>query len=90
MTEASHAEFLRKAAEARSRIRQGPAEVALGTDQENKTLIDVRGSDAHAENHLARALDLPLGQSPEQISSDLPDRHAAVVCYYTGGNRGMP
>lgn len=41
MTEHSSAEFLRRAAEARSRIREEPAEVALRTDQENQILVDV-------------------------------------------------
>ncbi|NDK31118.1 rhodanese-like domain-containing protein [Nesterenkonia haasae] len=91
MADISDAEFLRRAVEARSRIREEPTEVALRPGQEKQTLVDVRGADEYAQGHLGGAVNLPLDQlseqvaSPKQVASEL---NATVVCYCNGGNRG--
>ncbi|MDZ4234002.1 MAG: rhodanese-like domain-containing protein, partial [Dietzia sp.] len=78
----------RRAAEARSRISEAPAERVLQFSREKLTLIDVRGEDEYAQGHIAGAVNLPLDQLAERIKGELPDKGALVVCYCNGGNRG--
>lgn len=88
MSDTDSVEFLRRAADARSRITEIPAEEVLRRDGQDHTVIDVRGEDEYAQNHLPGALNLPLHELSERVETDLPDKDAALVCYCNGGNRG--
>lgn len=88
MSEVHSDEFLRQAAEARSRIKEEPADVVLLAGRGEQTLVDVRGEGEYAQGHLAGAVNLPLDQFSERVEAELPDKNATLVCYCNGGNRG--
>lgn len=81
-------EFLKRAAAARERVPQLPAEAvaerAAGGDQ----FIDVREPEELASGSLPGSINIPLGSLAERISTVVPDRATPIVCFCTGGNRG--
>jgi rhodanese-related sulfurtransferase len=81
-------EFLRAAAEARSRISEvEPAEVTrLVAD--GAVLIDVRERDEYETGHIDGALLCSRDQLEDAISTLVPDKHTPIICYCGGGNRG--
>ncbi|XQE65134.1 rhodanese-like domain-containing protein [Pseudomonas sp. P3C3] len=86
---ASHDEdFLRRAAEARTRIQQLTPEEARQKIAQGGLLLDVRSSAEYAENHIEGAHNLPAEELARQIADLQPDKRAPILCYCRGGNRG--
>ncbi len=81
-------EFLRKAADARSRIVELSAKEVDEHRLQGGVLVDVRSAPEYAEGHLDGALSLALERLQEEIQEQLPDRSTPIVCYCNGGNRG--
>ena len=80
--------FLKKAAEARARIRETPAESVDAHRAAGAAVIDVRESGEHAAGHVEDAVNVPLAELADRIAHVLPDKSAPVLCYCNGGNRG--
>jgi rhodanese-related sulfurtransferase/GNAT superfamily N-acetyltransferase len=81
-------DFLRRAAEAKARVRQlPPIELATATDS-GAQLLDVRSAEEHAAGSLPGALNLPIEALAADIAARVPDRRAPIVCFCNGGNRG--
>lgn len=82
------AEFLKRAAAAKERVRQLPPEaLAEGVDAVGH-LIDVREPEELADGSLPGAIKIPLGSLAERITAVVPDRETPIVCFCAGGNRG--
>lgn len=81
-------EFLRRAAEARSRITEvDPAEVEA-LRRQGALVLDVRSADEFAAGHIEGAETVNLERLAEKIAAKAPDRCTAVICYCNAGNRG--
>ncbi|MEW6678463.1 MAG: rhodanese-like domain-containing protein [Pseudomonadota bacterium] len=81
-------EFLKRAAEARARITETPPETVDAQRQAGALIIDVREPHEHAKAHVPGALNLPLDSLAQRIAEVLPDKHAPVITFCNGGNRG--
>jgi phage shock protein E len=81
-------EFLRQAAEARSRIVElSPAEVDELRSQ-GAILLDVRSTAEFSAAHLDGATPVAFEQLSEQIREQVPDPSTPIICYCNAGNRG--
>ena len=80
--------FLKKAADARARIRVTPAETVGAHRAAGAVVVDVREPGEHAAGHVEEAVNVPLAELAERIAHVLPDKSAPVLCYCNGGNRG--
>ncbi len=80
--------FLKKAAEARARIRETPAGSVDAHRAAGAAVVDVRDPGEHAAGHVEDAVNLPLAELADRIAHVLPDKSAPVLCYCNGGNRG--
>ena len=80
--------FLQQAAEARRRIREVTPEQADEHIAQGALLIDVRDQSEFDAGHLPGARLLPRDTLPERIGDLVTDKHAPIVCYCGGGNRG--
>lgn len=80
--------FLKKAADARARIRETPADTVGMHRAAGAIVIDVREPGEHAAGHAEDAVNVPLAELAERIAHVLPDKSAPVLCYCNGGNRG--
>ena len=82
-------DFLKLAAAARARIREIGAEEALQMQTAGAVLIDVRDSDeVAAQPGLPGSLNISRGRLELKISEAAADKHAPVVLFCAGGNRG--
>lgn len=81
-------EFLKRAAEARARIQETPADTVTALQRDGTIVVDVRSATEHAAGCVAGAINLPLDQLAEAVAAALPDLHAPVLTYCNGGNRG--
>lgn len=81
-------EFLKRAAEARSRITLTPPEQVDALRAHGAIIIDVREPDEHVKDHVQGAINLRLDDLTDQILATVPDKNATVICYCNGGNRG--
>lgn len=81
-------DFLKKAAEARARIRQTPPGSVDAERAAGAFIVDVREPTEHAAGTVPGASNLPLAQLAEAIAAALPDKHTPVVTFCNGGNRG--
>ncbi|MFN3766848.1 MAG: rhodanese-like domain-containing protein [Ectopseudomonas guguanensis] len=81
-------EFLRRAAQAKTRIVQISPQQARAQIAEGVTLLDVRSDAEFHEGHIEGALNLSADEFASRIETLLPDKQAPVVCYCRGGNRG--
>lgn len=81
-------EFLRRAAQAKSRIVQISPQQARSQIAQGVTLLDVRSDSEFREGHIDGALNLSADEFDSRIEGLLPDKQAPVVCYCRGGNRG--
>ncbi len=80
-------DFLRRAAEARSRISElSPAEVEALRDQ-GAPLLDLRSAADFAAGHIEGAALVAFDRLAEEISARVPDRNTPVICYCNAGNR---
>ncbi|GAA1816548.1 rhodanese-like domain-containing protein [Nesterenkonia flava] len=81
-------DFLDRAAAARERINEIPAQGFLGSNEQYRVVLDVRETAEFDQAHLPGAVNLPLGRLNEHASAALPDKDAPIACYCNGGNRG--
>jgi len=81
-------EFLKRAAAARERVPQLPAEAVAEHAAGAAHFIDVREPEELASGSLPGAVNIPLGSLAQRISAAVPDRSAPIVCFCAGGNRG--
>jgi rhodanese-related sulfurtransferase len=81
-------EFLKRAAEARSRITLIPPEQVDALRAHGAAIIDVREPDEHNKGHVRGAINLRLDDLTDKILAVVPDKDATVICYCNGGNRG--
>jgi rhodanese-related sulfurtransferase len=82
-------EFLKLAAEAKSRIRQmAPEDVELAIRTGRAVVLDVREKEEYEQKRVPFALHLSRGVLEMRIHEVVPDKMAAVICYCSGGNRG--
>ncbi len=81
-------EFLKRAAEARARVRETPAATVDAQREAGVAVVDVREAHEHAAGHVAGAVHVSLDALAENIAHVLPDKDAPVICYCNGGNRG--
>lgn len=81
-------EFLKLAAEAKTKIKQVPPDDALRLVKAGATLLDVREKEEFEKSHLDGATHLSRGLLEMKIDQVVPDKSARVVCYCSGGNRG--
>ena len=81
-------EFLKRAAEARSRITLTPPEQVDALRAHGAAIIDVREPDEHNKGHVLGAINLRLNDLTDKILAAVPDKDATVICYCNGGNRG--
>lgn len=65
------------AQEAKSRIDKNPSVV----------IVDVRTKEEYQENHIDKAVLLPLQQLTQQANTILPDKNAEILIYCRSGNR---
>lgn len=56
-------DLLHRAAGARNRITEAPAEVVLRLPEADHRLVDVRDEEKYDHGHLAGAVNLPLGSA---------------------------
>lgn len=81
-------DFLRRAAEAKTRIREiSPAE-AWSRSHAGAVLLDVREPTEYAKDHLEGALNLDYRALAAEIAQVVPDKTKPVTVYCAGGNRG--
>lgn len=81
-------DFLQQVREVKQRITEvSPAE-ALEKVVEGALLIDVRDEDKFELGHLNEALNISRDTLEKRIGEVAPDKHAPIVCYCAGGNRG--
>ncbi|BAU74985.1 rhodanese-like domain-containing protein [Metapseudomonas furukawaii] len=81
-------DFLRRATEAKTRIRQLVPEEARQRITQGGLLLDVRSGEEYAEGHIEGAYNLPAEELAKQIARLQPDKQAPILCYCRGGNRG--
>ena len=81
-------EFLRRAAEARQEIVEIDPNELGRAKRTGAALIDVRELHEFQEGHIADAVNVPYEDLPRVIAELLPQKHAPVVVYCNGGNRG--
>jgi rhodanese-related sulfurtransferase len=81
-------EFLKKAAEARARIRQTPADTVAAQHAAGAILVDVREPAEHAAGTVPGAQNLPVSALAEHAAAALPDKAAPLITFCNGGNRG--
>jgi phage shock protein E len=81
-------EFLRKAAEARTRITEIPPTEVDGLRATGATVIDVRGPTDYEAGHIEGATSLPYDEVAKRVQELVPDPSTPVVCYCNAGNRG--
>lgn len=65
------------AQEAKSRIENNPSVV----------IVDVRTKEEYQENHIDKALLLPLQQLTQQANTILPNKNTEILVYCRSGNR---
>lgn len=80
--------FLQRAAAARARITETPADSVDGLAAAGTRVIDVREAAEHATNQVAGALNLPLDTLAERVAAAIPDKSTPIITYCNGGNRG--
>jgi rhodanese-related sulfurtransferase len=80
--------FLKRAAEARARIRETPAATVEAQHAAGAHVLDVREPHEHAAGHVEGAVNVRLDELAARIATVLPDKDATVLCYCNGGNRG--
>jgi len=80
---------LQRAAEARARIPVTPQNQLAAQQDSGTLLLDVREAADHAAGHVAGAFHVSLGTLADAIGRVIPDKHAHVICYCNGGNRGV-
>ncbi|GGM14632.1 sulfurtransferase [Pseudomonas asuensis] len=86
---ANHSDdFLKLAAEAKSRIRQVTPVEAEHMVGQGALLLDVREKDEFERGHLDGATHLSRGILEMHIGELAADKAAPIVCYCGGGNRG--
>ena len=81
-------EFLKKAADARARVRQTPADTVDAHHAAGAILVDVREPAEHAAGTVPGAHNLPIAQLAERAAATLPDKAALLITFCNGGNRG--
>ncbi len=81
-------EFLRAAAEARTRISEVSPGEAKQLVADGAVLIDVREREEYEAGHIDGAQLCSRGELDGAISALVPDKHTPIVCYCGGGNRG--
>lgn len=81
-------EFLRAAAEARSRISEVSPGEANQLVADGAMLLDVRERDEYEAWHIEGAQLCSRSQLEEAISTLVSDKHTPIICYCGGGNRG--
>ena len=81
-------EFLKKAAEARARVTETPADTVDAQHATGVVVIDVREPDEHAKGAVAGALNLPMATLAERIAAVAPDKATPLITFCNGGNRG--
>jgi rhodanese-related sulfurtransferase len=81
-------EFLKRAAEARSRITLTPPEQVDALRAHGAVIIDVREAEEHSKGHVQGAINLHLDDLTDKVLAAVPDKDATVICYCNGGNRG--
>ena len=81
-------EFLKKAAEARARIKQTAPETVDAQHASGAFILDVREPGEHASGCVPGAVNLPLATLADTIAAALPDKSTPVISYCNGGNRG--
>jgi rhodanese-related sulfurtransferase len=84
-----HEDFLKQAAEAKTRIKQVSSDQAekIG-DRPNALILDVREAAEYQQAHLINAVNVSLSQLEQEIQEIVPDKSTPIVCYCAGGNRG--
>jgi rhodanese-related sulfurtransferase len=86
---ATHEDFQRLAAAARQRILELTPEEARVQQARGAVLIDVRDSEELAEKPgIPGALNISRGRLELRIADAVPDKHAILILYCQGGNRG--
>lgn len=80
--------FLQRAAAAKERVPQLPAEDLAERVAAAAHFIDVREPEEVAGGSLSGAVNIPLGSLAQRITAAIPDRSAPIVCFCAGGNRG--
>lgn len=81
-------EFLRRAAEARSRIHEVAPDEAKRLAADGAVLLDVRGRDEYEAGHIDGAINCRYDRLEDGIEDRIPDKAAPIVAYCGGGKRG--
>ncbi|TWI52343.1 rhodanese-related sulfurtransferase [Pseudomonas duriflava] len=81
-------DFLKLAAEAKSRIRQISPKEAEEMVKGGAVLLDVRERDEFERAHLDGARHMSRGILEMTIEDVAPTKDTPIVCYCGGGNRG--
>ncbi len=85
---AHNEEFLKLAAEAKTRIKEVSVEELSELQQsQNPVIIDVREESEWNADHAEGAIHLSRGIIEQKIADVIPDPNTPIVCYCGGGNR---
>jgi phage shock protein E len=81
-------EFMRRADEAKRRIRRiSPLEMNV-LAQSGAVLLDVREQEEFWRGHIDGAVQISSDTLTQHVGAAIPDKATPIVCYCTRGNRG--
>jgi phage shock protein E len=84
-----HEDYLQRAAEAKTRIKQVSTDEAEKIAQQPDALVlDVREDPEYQQGHIPEATNVSLNQLEQKIHDLAPDPSTPIICYCMAGNRG--
>jgi rhodanese-related sulfurtransferase len=81
-------EFMRRAEEAKRRVKLVSPEQANALVREGAIMLDVREAEEFGRGHIEGATQLSNNVLAQRVSEVIPDKGATIICYCSSGNRG--
>ena len=81
-------EFLRKAAEAKTRVLQIAPSNVDELFRSRETAIDVREADVYKNGNISGSNNISIDVLAQKVAEFVPDKPSPIICFCNGGNRG--